>query len=267
MRFINKEKLEKIKFNNSNFFVAIDFDRTITANNSEDSWDACGNILGKGYKNESNELYKKYGPIESDYLISFEQKNKAMVEWYYESLKLYYKYNLTLDKLEESLNNSNLIFRSGAKEFLQEMYIKNIPVIILSAGIGNVIEGFFKKNDCYYDNIYIISNFLEFDEFGNILEYKGKLIHTLNKTMKGHLNFEFNKKIEGKKFRLLIGDFIEDKKMLPSEEWDRSILVGFLTKEIRQNMKVYRDNFDVVLTGKDASFESISEIVFKPRIV
>ena len=181
---------------NSNFFVAIDFDRTITATESTDSWDACGNILGRNYKKESNELCKKYGPIELDYLISFEQKNTAMIEWYYESLKLYYKYHLTLDKMEESINNSNLVFRSGAKEFLQEMYIKNIPVVILSAGIGNVIERFFKKNNCYYDNIYIISNFLEFDEDGNILEYKGDLIHTLNKTMKGHLDLEFNKKIQ-----------------------------------------------------------------------
>ena len=35
---------------------------------------------------------------------------------------------------------------------------------------------------------------------------------------------------------------------------------GFLDKSVEENLKVYRENFDVVLTEKEASFESVKEI-------
>ena len=227
MKYINKEKLKEIKLNNNNFYVAIDFDRTITARQSCDSWDASGILLGDNFKKESYELYKKYSPIELEYKISFEAKNKAMEEWYYGAMNLYYKYHLTKDTLIESINKSNLIFRKGAKEFLEKMYKENIPVVILSAGIGNVIEQFLKKNNCLYSNIFIISNLIEFDKNGNIEKYTGKLIHTLNKTMEGHVTPELTEKTKNREYRLLFGDFIEDKKMIPIKEWSKTISIRF----------------------------------------
>lgn len=225
MQYINKEKLEKIKLTKDNFYVAIDFDKTITATESSDSWDASGNILGEKFKKKSYELYQKYGPIELEYNISFEEKNKAMEEWYYGCMELYYEYHLTEENLKKSINSSNIIFRVGAKEFLYDMHKNNIPVIILSAGIGNVIEQFLQKSGCYYDNIYIISNFIPFNKEGKIEKYKSKLIHTLNKTMEGNITQEIEEKIKSREYRLLLGDFIEDKKMVPMEEWDRTISI------------------------------------------
>lgn len=228
MKYINTDQLEKIKLTKDNFFVAIDFDRTITAKESCDSWDASGNILGKDFQKQAEALYEKYGPIEQDYTISFEEKNRAMEEWYHKSLELYYEHHLTKEQLEKSIAQSNLIFRQGAKQFLQDMYQSQIPVIILSAGIRNVIEYFLREENCLYDNIYIIGNRLSFDENGNIEDFYGMMIHTLNKTMEGHLSSGFSQKIIDRKYRLLIGDFVEDKNMIPSKEWDQTIFIRFL---------------------------------------
>ena len=170
MKYIKKVKLDKIKLDKTNMYVAIDFDKTITATESEDSWDATGKMLGKEFETKLSNLYKKYRPIELNYQITFEEKNKAMENWYQECMNLYYEYHLTKDKLEKSIQKSNLIFRSGAKEFLAHMNKYNIPVIILSAGIGNVIEIFLKENKCYYNNIFIISNFISFDKDGKMLQ-------------------------------------------------------------------------------------------------
>lgn len=223
MQYINYDKLDKIKLNNSNFYVALDFDQTLTSPDGLSSWDACGFPLGDNFKKETEILFEKYGPIELDYTISFEEKNKAMIEWYYGNFELYYKYNLTKKDLEKSV--SGIIFRQGAQQFLKSMYKANIPVIILSAGIGNIIELFLRKNNCFTNNIHIISNFIPFDENGNIKKYTGELIHTLNKTMNRHISQEIYQKINNKKYRLLLGDFIEDKKMVPIEDWDRTISV------------------------------------------
>ena len=257
MRYIKKEKLDKIKLDKTNMYVAIDFDKTITATESEDSWDATGKMLGKEFEIKLSNLYKKYRPIELNYQITFEEKNKAMENWYQECMNLYYEYHLTKDKLEKSIEKSNLIFRSGAKEFLAHMNKYNIPVIILSAGIGNVIEIFLKENKCYYDNIFIISNFISFDKDGKMLEFTGELIHSLNKNMKNHIPDELQEKLNLKKNKVLIGDAIEDKKMVPEEQWDETILVGFLNENIKNNLEKYKNSFDITLTNNDASFENL----------
>lgn len=262
MKYIDEEKLSKIQLTKNNFYVALDFDKTLTATESTDSWDASGRILGEDFKKEINSLYDKYSPIEQSYTVSFEEKFKAMEEWYYACMELYYKFGLTEQKLQESIDTSNLIFREGAKEFLQEMHINNIPVIVLSAGIGNVIQRFLKNTNCYYDNMFIISNFIEFDSLGQMKKYDNELIHTLNKTMAGKVIPDFSREMDKREYRLLLGDFIEDKNMVPKKEWDRTISVGFLGKKINENLEVYKKNFDIVLTERDASFNMIRKIIY-----
>lgn len=261
MKYVNDYKLNQIKFDNNNYYVAVDFDRTITSRLSCGSWDVFKTVLEDGYEKENNELHNKYAPIELDYTISFEQKNRAMEEWFYKNLQLFYDYNLTKAKMERATKNSNLIFRPGAKQFLKQLHEKGIPVVIVSAGIGNVIEQFLKDNDSYYDNIYIISNFISFNEDGNIMKFNEELIHTLNKTMKGHMSRKLEEDIKGKEFRLLVGDFIEDKKMVPMEEWNKTISVGFLDKNVEENLNEYKNNFDVVLTREDASFDTFNGLI------
>ena len=44
------------------------------------------------------------------------------------------------------------------------------------------------------------------------------MIHTLNKTMNGHLPEEFIGKVKDKQYKILIGDLIEDIKMVDENE-------------------------------------------------
>ena len=157
-----------------------------------------------------------------------------------------------------------MIYREGAKEFLQKAYQKKIPIIILSAGIGNVIEQFLRETNCYFDNIYIISNFMEFDEIGKVKKFDtSKMIHTLNKTMKGKLPNKYAEKIKNKTYKILMGDLKEDEKMIEKEEWDTTLKVGILDKEKEERLKVYQEAFDIVLTGQDATFDMLNEIIEK----
>ena len=261
MRFVNEEKIKNIKIENNNYYVAIDFDKTITKGDSCDSWDATGRMLGDEFKKDLNRLSEKYGPIELDYKISFKEKEKAMQIWYSECMNLYYKYNLTEQQLDESVRISEIVFRDGAKDILKYWHSNNIPVIVLSAGIGNIILKFLKLNNCLYDNMYVISNFLSFDENGKIKKYENDIIHTLNKTMKGHITEEISSKIANKEFRLLFGDFIEDKNIISKDEWDRTISTGFLSKNIEENTEIYKKSFDIVLTNEDATYQVAREII------
>lgn len=250
MIYINTDKKEKLKITKENVYLVLDFDRTITAAKSTDSWDASGKLLGEEFKVKINELYQKYRPIELDYNISETKKNEEMLKWYSEVMELYYKYNLTQEKLVKSVLKSNLIFRKGIKEFLKNMYENNIPVIILSAGIGNVIVEFLKNNKMCYNNIVqIISNFIEFDQKGNMKKFDNKkIIHSLNKTIDGHVSEKINKELNKKEYKILIGDLIEDNKMVDERELNSTLRIGILDINIDENLDRFNKNFDIVLT-------------------
>lgn len=261
MKYINTNKLQKLKLNKNNIFIVLDFDRTITKFESQDSWDACGRLLDKEFKKKMNEYYEYYRPIEINYSIDIAKKEKYMKEWYYKCIDLYYKYHLTKEKLQKSIKNSKLEFREGAKKLMQKANRNNVPLIILSAGIGNVIEEFLKINDCYFDNMCIISNFIKFNEIGSMKKFDDEMIHTLNKTIEGHLPKEFETKLKDRKFGILVGDLIDDKKMILEDEVKKILSIGFLDND--NNIEVYNKNFDIVLSNKDATFENIEKMVLK----
>lgn len=206
-------------------------------------------------------LYNIYRPIEIDYTISFDEKNKAMEKWYKSVMNLYLEYGITDEKIKESVQSSNVEFRQGAKELLKDMYENNVPVIILSAGIGNVIEEVLKLKECYFGNIKIISNFIKFDENGKMKELPKSIIHSLNKNLTGNISSRLENELQKRGNYLLVGDLIEDKKMVDKKDWDRTISIGFLDFKIEENLKVYRDNFDIVLTPDDADFKVVKEII------
>ena len=263
MKYIKQEKIDKIKLDKNNMYVVIDFDKTITATDSEDSWDATGRKLSKEFKKDIDDLYEKYMPVEINYKLPYEEKYKAMETWYNDCMNLYYTYSLTKEKLEESVIKSKLKFRKGAKEFLKNMHESNVPIIIISAGIGNTIELFLEKNNSLYKNMYIISNFIKFDKNGNMEKFKEEIIHSMNKNLKHDLPKFFKEEIGKRKYSLLLGDVLEDLKMIPEEQIINTITVNFLNEKVEENLKKTKENFDIVLTGEDACFETVQKIVFK----
>lgn len=120
MKYINTNKLEKLKISKDNVYFVIDFDRTITSRDTNDSWSVSGYLLGKEFEKEMNEFYQKYRPIEIDYKIPRSEKEKAMNTWYTQCMDLYYKYQLTKEKLIQSVKTGGLVYRKGAKEFLRK---------------------------------------------------------------------------------------------------------------------------------------------------
>lgn len=258
MKYINKEKIEKIKLTKENFCVLIDFDKTITTYESPDSWDVAGKSADNGCDKEVSNLYNKYRPIEVDYNIEYKEKYQKMEEWYNACMNTYYKYNFNKYKLQEAVKTSKLEFRKGAKEFLEFTNKYNIPVIIISAGVGSVIKEFLEQNNCFFDNMLLISNTFIFNEKGNAKSLEGSLIHTMNKTIDGKLKGKWKEKFLNRKYRLLFGDTIEDINMTDNKQ--NTIKVGFLDKDL-ENLNAYKKEFDIVLTENDSNFNELNNII------
>jgi 5'-nucleotidase len=149
----NPKNLEKLKerFRKDGIdkiHVLSDFDRTLTtafvdgkAMPSIISILRDGNYLTHDYAPKAHALYSKYHPIEINPEIPFEEKKKAMQEWWMKAFDLLTNSGFTRDDLEKVVASGKIRFRKGALEFIDLLYSHNIPLIIMSsAGLGEAIS-------------------------------------------------------------------------------------------------------------------------------
>lgn len=249
-----KEKL--CKFTDDNTYILTDFDRTITVGSSNSSWSILSksNMVSQEYIEERQAFYDFYRPIEIDESLDYETKNKLMSEWWNKHIGLFIKYKLEKKVVDDAARNLHVMeFRKGAKEFLESLSKRNIPVIIISAGIGNFIEQFLINNNCNFENIYIVSNFIKFED-GIAVGVCENVIHSLNKN-EVSLPFNIKEKIKDRSNAILLGDNISDIKMISSERKSSAFKIGFLEENIEDNKEKFVSEFDLVGVDNSDYFE------------
>ena len=256
MEYINhKDKLKDIKLDKNNFYVMIDFDRTITEAQSISAWRVLyySELLGKKFKQKYAEIHDETELSKSE---SNEAKQKAFEQRFMAYMDLLRDCHFNKDMLERAVEKTDLTLRDGAKEFFRKMYENNIPVIIISSSIKNVIEEYLKQNHAFYDNIHIYANNLDMNgkkenDVTNVTPYN-----------KNEIEFseELKKNIKDKKYILLLGDIPDDVNMVSKEKLNHTITIGFLEENIESNLERYNKTFDIVLTN-NASFKDVLEII------
>ena len=254
MQYINSNKLKEIKLNKDNFYVLIDFDRTITEGGSISCWNILNysTLLGPDFRKKRKEIHYKQKPNGDD---------KIKIEYYEDKFKRYLKlqedFNLNDIIIDDAVRETPLVFRDNAKEFFLKMYELKIPVIIISCSIKNILEKVLRAHNCYYDNMEIYSNYYDYSEqrnhIFNVTPYSKNKISFSEKT---------NKMIENRKFIVLLGDMVEDIKMVSQDKLIDTITIGFLDEDkgIEKNLEKYKSSFDVVLTN-NSGFEDVIKLL------
>jgi 5'-nucleotidase len=181
-----------------------------------------------------------------------------MQDWWQEHLDLTVRARIHKEKIH-SITQLNIGFlREGTGIFFFMLKEKNIPIIILSAGIGDFIEGILKKEEFLSPNVHLISNYFSYDNAGYINGYTHDIMHTHNKNdhrMRGKLNIE---KIEEKKNILLLGDSLGDLNMAEGISYDHILKIGFLNDKTNQE-EAFKEGYDVVIY--DETFHFINELL------
>lgn len=262
MIIIKEGTIERIKdWQDNETYILTDFDRTLTEGVSDSSWGILSKseLVQKEYVTEREDLYNYYRPIEIDETLDFETKNKLMKEWWSKHINLFVKYKMSEEVINNALNDLKVMsFRKGAKEFLEKMHQKNIPVIIISAGIGNFIKQFLIKNNCDYNNIFIVSNFIKFEN-GIAVGVKDNITHSLNKNAV-YLPNEVKEVINARKNIILFGDTSSDVLMAKEEDRLEALKVGFLEEKVEENKKYFIEKFDLVCTN-NTGFDDLKEYI------
>lgn len=245
----------------NNYYVVMDFDRTITNGSSKTSWSilAGSDLVPECYIEERDKLYNKYRPIELDEEMDYEKRVNLVSEWFRLHIELFVKYKISEEVFEKAGRDLRIMeFREGAKEFLEFLYKKNIPVIIISAGIGNFIESFLRANNAYFDNIYISSNRVIFKD-GFACGIGENIIHSLNKN-EVSLPCDVKDKINLRNKVILIGDQISDLMMVDDNKHDEVIKIGFYSTRSEVDLELFKNSFDIVCI--DDNYHNLNKVLF-----
>lgn len=92
-----------------------------------------------------------------------------------------------------------IFFRDGSTEAFNKLSRNKIPIIVLSAGIGDVVELILIHENLFTDNVSVVSNFLKMSTDKNGLSkiegFRGnKLIHVFNKNEHAYIDAHQNVK-------------------------------------------------------------------------
>lgn len=265
----NREELERLKGKiskegASKLHILADFDRTLTKNfvNGKEIPSVIsilrdGNYLTSDYADKAHALFNKYHPIEINPKLSLKEKKRAMHDWWMNHFKLLIKCKLNKRDVENVTKSEYIKLRQGTLEFFDLLHEHKIPLVIMSsAGLGyESISMVLKRENRLYNNIYIISNSFKWDKKGYLIGVKEPIIHSMNKDETVVKDFpEIYKVIKSRKNVLLLGDTLEDIEMIKGFEYNNLIKVSFLNKNIEENLKYFKKNYDIVILNDSDMF-------------
>ncbi|XP_068638106.1 uncharacterized protein [Aristolochia californica] len=244
---LEKKKAAIRKDGPSKLQVIADFDATLTRYwiNGRRGQSSHG-LLQQGnseYDNKRQQLYDYYHPLEFSPTIPIEEKTKLMEEWWGKTHALLVEGGLTIDSIKKSVENAFIAFRDGVVELFEFLEEREVPVLIFSAGLADIIEEVMRqKLHRSFKNVKIVSNRMAFDDNGCLLAFKGKTIHVLNKNehaldmaapLHDHIGSDGpnndNSSMKKRTNVLLLGDHIGDLGMSDGLNYENRITVGFLS--------------------------------------
>ncbi|KAK3035280.1 hypothetical protein RJ639_034803, partial [Escallonia herrerae] len=195
------------------------------------------------YDMKRQKLFEYYHPLEFNPRIPLGEKTKLMEEWWGKTHALLIEGGLTYDTIKNSVASSFIAFRDGVVELFEFLEERNVPVLIFSAGLADIIEEVLRqKLHRSFKNVKIVSNRMVFDQNGHLVSFKGKTIHSLNKNEHaldmaapvhdhlGEVDLPIDECALVKKRTnvLLLGDHLGDLGMSDGLIYETRISVGFL---------------------------------------
>ena len=278
--FTNKLELLK-KLPLSNISIICDYDDTLTKRffKGEKNRVSFGVIdqskLGSNnLKEGATNLFKKYSKFENDTSIDFSLRDKSMYSWFEECLILMINDNLSKDKIYnmviEGINENKIFFRNGMKIFFDFILKTNIPLILISAGIKDVIIYELKyllkeKYDLLIEKelIYIIANDFIYNENNEVVEIKKPIIYTFNKDKIITDDIFKILNLKDKKLNVIFfGDHLNDINALDDirEDIENILSIAFYNYSQNNLPKEFIETYDAVVC-EDGDFSIINDIL------
>ena len=242
------------KLDRQSILVLADFDRTLTMainrsgqKNSSVALVRESKLMEEEYRCRAQELMGSYQPFEKLVLQTRAEISDYLNRSWQEQLQLMIEYELSREILANIVNEADVLFRPGMAEFIDYLSLNNIPLVVMSAALGDVIELMFKKAKLWRPNIHVIANFFSFDNDGLITGFSGPIINMVNKYETMLADYPVYDLIKERRNVLLIGDSVDDVGMVEGFSYDNLLKIGYLNEPDEIQIEQYKNVFDLVV--------------------
>jgi len=240
--------------------VIFDFDRTLTTNlqgsseNISSSHIMNFSLPPDGRKNYQ-QLFEYYRPLE----IAGTMTTADAVEWWSRAMRLFVDYRVDMTCIKQDFL-SKVSIRPHTKEVLDLCKKLEIPTIILSAGVKNVIDMWMEAYDVRAN--VVLGNVLQIDVDGKVCGWdESAVMHIFNKHETGHPELA---RIRAERSKtILIGDGMSDADM--AEGTDDVLRIRILDvcsddlPSVKQQREQTFQRFDAAI--EDGSLQPLYELL------
>ncbi|KAJ9054615.1 7-methylguanosine phosphate-specific 5'-nucleotidase [Entomophthora muscae] len=216
----------------------------------------------KEFIDELKKLITEIHQIENDISLSIEDKACQLHSIWEKSNACHVNEKFTFEFICKAVDAHKINYREGVHQLIATTGANQIPVLIFSAGIGDIILESLKIQDLLLPHMHIMANFMIFEESSPfvLVGFKEPLIHCLNKGDIDIKDTSFYSSFTSRKNIILLGDTLGDLAMAAKQDYDTLLTVGFLNEEVEANIEKFSSHFDVVITN-DSSFDWVNKII------
>lgn len=238
--------------------VLLDFDRTITVGQTGEDDATTWKVLFRHLPSEAQEKYQayysQYRPLEVSGVMTEEDART----WASSILDLFVEYKVNLNLVEKDFMNV-VGLRPGFKELVTLCDRHNIPLVVLSAGIRNVIDLLFSLHNL--KSSVTLSTELDADENGIVTGWdRNSLVHVFNKRESGHA--ELMRIRQQRPFCVLVGDSMLDADMVEGGDVIRVRIIDPRPDEVQDTEVIKAETFskfDLIIETQ--GFHAVSKLV------
>ena len=243
--------------------LILDFDKTLTHPDGETSWSILRKHpdLSAGFHAATAALFARFHPVEVDPKLSVAERRAAMDEWWNEAHGLLLAERVRRESFAELVEAVEIQYRRGVGEMLALAREKGVPVLVLSAGLGDLIDASLARQ-ADWAHLHCISNHLKFDEkgVGSGFAHANITTFTKNEAQLGLLHPAWEQEMRERRNAIVVGDSVGDAAMADGIAHEVVLRVGYLNPGQESSLAEYRAAFDVVLQN-DFSLDFITELL------
>jgi len=262
LQHVNRVLAQVIQSGSKRLQVVSDFDRTISLCSYNGVPCPTSNAVLEQSQFVSVELRAKFTALREHYLaiehdpaLTKAQKLPHMIEWWTKSFALVKETGVHRDDLLEIVRQSATHLKQGCEWFFYTLERCDVPLLVFSAGLGNIIQEWLLQSCGSFKNMKIVSNFMTFDkELGVVSGFEGStLIHIFNKNEGVLLGTDYEQCIANRPNVILLGDSLGDVDMAAGFPSLNNILkIGFLNGDKWEVMlPKYMEVYDIVMINDD----------------
>lgn len=236
----------------NDLIVITDFDATITSGNSEQ----CHDLIGFS-KLMSPAFREAFAPL----LDWTTNASIDGVEWWDRAHACMIQHGMPPRQIIPRLvREAKMNPRPGSLELLRKCEQLHIPVLIVSAGVTDVIEEFLRQHGVWSENVTICSNRLNYEADSTPKSVSpDPPITSFTKMYAYKSASSFFKQHSERRALIVLGDSVTDIDASENVPSDRVLSVGFVNE--RPDAAKHAQAYDAIVQGDYGSLQPVIEII------